>query len=446
MKVEGEGKAEFRKETSLNNFPMNESRVKKYLASRAFTGPWAIAGTARKDFDGAVVIPSLAESGLLFSTLHSLAQNPKELLSRFLVLAVVNHREDGSSFEKADNRETLKRLSAGGADLAALQIAWVDAASPGLELPAKGGGVGTARKIGFDLALPRLNYGQPSSPLLISLDADTLARPDYLPAITLHFQKSQTPGAVIPFCHQPGANPEEDRAIHRYELFLRTYVLGLERATSPYAFHTLGSAMACTAEGYARMGGMNQRGAGEDFYFLQHLAKTGGVSRLKGTVVYPSARTSHRVPFGTGRSMTDLLSRKEGAVLFYRVECFQILADWLALASQSPGREGKEFPEKALKISPYLFDFLIENKFEFVWEKLQRNFRDSRHLLKGFHEWFDGLKTMKLIHHLSAGPYPREEPERVVSGLLRWAGLEAVEGIDFQLELLRKVQIGEAYR
>jgi len=127
------------------------------------------------------------------------------------------------------------------------------------------------------------------------------------------------------------------------------------------------------------------------------------------------------------------------------VECFQILADWLALASQSPGREGKEFLEKALNISPYLFDFLIENKFEFVWEKLQRNFRDSRNLGKGFHDWFDGLKTMKLIHHLSAGPYPREEPERTVSGLLRWAGLEAVEGIDFQLELLRKVQTGEAY-
>jgi len=445
MKVEGEGKEGFRKKTKLNNSHMNESRLKKYLASRAARGPWKISGDKKQGYDGAVVIPSLAESRLLFSTLQSLARNPKDILPRFLILIVVNHREEASPSEKQDNRETLRRLQARGPDLAALQIAWVDAASPGLELPAKGGGVGTARKIGFDLALPRLTCGQPSSPLLISLDADTLVRPDYLPAITLHFQKSQTPGAVIPFCHQPGANPEEDRAIDRYELFLRTYVLGLERAASPYAFHTVGSAMACTAEGYARMGGMNQRGAGEDFYFLQHLAKTGGVSRLKGTVVYPSARTSHRVPFGTGRSMTDLLSRKEGAVLFYRVECFQILADWLALAGQSPGREGKNILEKTLSISSYLYDFLIENRFEVVWEKLQRNFRDSRNLLKGFHDWFDGLKTMKLIHYLSAGPHPREDPERIVSGLLRWAGLEAVEGLDSQLELLRKVQIGEEY-
>ncbi len=423
---------------------MIPSRIEKYLASRALTGPWAIAGTERKDFDGAVVIPSLAESGLLLSTLHSLAQNPKELLSRFLVLVVVNHREDASSSEKADNRETLERLSAGGPDLAALQIAWVDAVSPGLELPAKGGGVGLARKIGFDLALNRLGYNQGAS-LLISLDADTLTRPDYLPAINAHFREGQTPGAVIPFCHQPGSNREEDRAIRRYELFLRTYVLGLDRAASPYAFHTVGSAMACTAEGYARMGGMNQRGAGEDFYFLQQLAKTGGVSRVKGTVVYPSARTSHRVPFGTGRSMTDLLSRKEGSVLFYRVECFQVLADWLALVGKSPGWEGEKLQEKTLNISPYLFDFLKEIKFELVWEKLQRNFPAPLSLRKGFHDWFDGLKTMKLIHYLSAGPYPRQDPERVVFGLLRWAGLEAVEGVDSQLELLRRVQMGGKY-
>jgi hypothetical protein len=421
-----------------------KSRVNKYLSSRAVTAPWAIAGPPRKGFCGAVIIPSFAESTLLFSTLRSLAQNPEELLSRFLVLVVVNHRADASSPEKADNRETLKRLSAGGPDPGTLSIAWVDAASSGLELPAKGGGVGLARKIGFDLALDRLGYGRGSS-LLISLDADTLTRPDYLPAIIAHFQETQTPGAVIPFCHQPGSNRVEDRAIRRYELFLRTYVLGLERAVSPYAFHTIGSAMACTAEGYARMGGMNQRGAGEDFYFLQQLAKTGGVSQVKGTVVYPSARISHRVPFGTGRSMTGLLSRKESAVLFYRVECFQILADWLSLVGERLGWEGEKIQETASNISPYLVDFLVKNKFKSVWDKLRMNFPDSRILLKGFHDWFDGLKTMKLIHHLSAVQYPRQNPEEVVPGLLRWAGLEAVEGIDSQLELLRKVQIGEEY-
>jgi hypothetical protein len=52
---------------------------------------------------------------------------------------------------------------------------------------------------------------------------------------------------------------------------------------------------------------------------------------------------------------------------------------------------------------------------------------------------------MKLIHHLSAGPYPRKDPESVMAEFLGWAGLEPVEGIGPQLELLRKVQIGEVY-
>lgn len=420
------------------------SRIKKYLASRAARGLWKISGNQDQGYDGAVIIPSLAESDHLFSTLQSLARNPKDTLSRFFILVVVNHGEDASPSEKQDNRQTLLRLEARRSDLAALRLGWVDAASPGLEFPAKRGGVGMARKIGFDLALHRLNYKK-ASPLLISLDADTLVRPDYLPSVAAHFRVDQSPGAVIPFCHQRGSTPKEDQAILRYELFLRSYVLGLERSGSPYAFHTVGSAMACTAEGYARMGGMNRREAGEDFYFLQHLAKTGGVSQIKGTIVYPSARTSHRVPFGTGRSMTELLSRKEGAVLFYRVECFQVLADWLTLAGQSLSMEGKEIQEKTLKISPHLNEFLKENRFELVWEKLQRNFPAPLNLRKGFHDWFDGLKTMKLIHSLSAACYPRQGPERVVPDLLRWAGLEPAYGLESQLELLRKIQIRGDY-
>jgi hypothetical protein len=423
---------------------MLTSRLEKYLASRALTAPWTLTGTPKRDFTGAVVIPSLAESSSLFSTLRSLAQNPADFSSRFLFVVVVNHREDAPPADKDDNLKTLERLSAADLSVAGLPLAWVDAASPGLELPAKTGGVGMARKVGFDLALPRLDLKK--DPLvLISLDADTFCRPDYLPAIENHFRKASVPGAVIPFCHQPGATEEEDRAIRRYELFLRAYVLGLQRAGSPYAFHTVGSAMACTADGYARMGGMNYRGAGEDFYFLQHLAKTGGVSRVEGTVVYPSARTSHRVPFGTGRSMTDLLSGKYGAVLFYRVECYRILGDWLKLVEQSLGEKGQLLQQKAAEISTSLADFLEGNRFVDLWEKLRRNFRTPQNLSKGFHEWFDGLKTMKLIHHLSAGPHPRQNPEPAVIALLRWAGLEPVEGIGPQLELLRRIQIGEPY-
>jgi hypothetical protein len=419
-------------------------QVKKYLDSRAMNGPWTITGSARGDFDGAVVIPALAESDYLFATLQSLAQNPSGNLSSFLILVVVNHRQDAPRSDKSDNEHTLQRLAAGDPSLKNLHLAWVDAASKGLELPAKGGGVGLARKIGFDLSLPRVRFG-PAAPLLISLDADTFVRPDYLPALIRHFQEAKVPGAVIPFCHRPGSSREQDEAIRRYELFPRVYVLGLSRACSPYAFHTVGSAMACLAKSYCRMGGMNLRVAAEDFYFLQHLAKTGGIAQVKGTVVYPSARASHRVPFGTGRSVSRLLGKDEEAVLFYRKDCFRILGEWLSLIAHNLPSGGMEIRERAEKISVHLGEYLDRIGFITVWDKLKKNFPDPSNRRKGFHGWFDGLKTMKLIHYLSAGPLPRGEPEALVPGVLGWAGLEPVQGTDRQLALLREIQIGEPY-
>jgi hypothetical protein len=418
--------------------------IQKYLAFRGSPGIWQILGTAKSAFDGAIVIPSLAESKLLFSTLHSLAQNPTEILSRFLVLVVVNHRQDASADDKRDNLQTLEKLAAGDPSLGQLPLGWVDAASPGRDFPPKFGGAGLARKIGLDLALTRLDYGQGPG-ILISLDADTLCRPDYLAAITRHFRNPRGWGAVIPFCHQPGDTPEGDRAIRRYELFLRTYVLGLERAGSPYAFHTLGSAMAFSAKAYVRSGGMKVRAAGEDFYFLEHLAKGGGISQVSGTVVYPSARSSHRVPFGTGRSMSRLLADEKGAVLFYQVKCFQVLEEWLSLVHRSLDCEADPIQERAEQISTHLADYLMTIKFKNYWTKLRKNFPSRPLLGKGFHVWFDGLKTLKLIHHLSAGPFPRQEPEQAVPGLLGWAALQPVDGLGRQLSLLRERQIGESY-
>jgi hypothetical protein len=416
--------------------------IARYLDSRGIRGPWKIAGAEGSDFQGAIVIPSLAERKSLPAALASLAENPPDLLSRFLILTVVNHRTDASPADKTDNTETLGFLSGGKEIPPALQIAWIDAASPGLELPAESGGVGLARKIGFDLALTRLSF-EYSPPLLVSLDADTLVRPDYLPALCGHFQKAQEGGGVIPFCHQKGRTPAQEDAIRVYELFLRAYVLGLERAASPYAFHTVGSTIACRAEAYARMGGMNRRQAGEDFYFLQHLAKTVGVRKIFGTIVYPSPRVSRRVPFGTGPAVSRLLARESGAVLFYRPECFQILKEWLDLVSGNLDSNGDPLLAQAGCLSAGLGDFLVQNRFPANWEKLKTNFRNPAHLLRGFHQWFDGLKTLKLIHHLSAGPFPRGEGDSVMPRFLAWAGLEPAKGFAKQLSLLCRIQTGE---
>lgn len=414
------------------------SSISAYLAKRAVSVPWRIYPLPDRCYAGAVVIPSLAECANLLQALKSLSDNPPHLLEQFLILVVVNQRGDASDAEKSDNRATLTLLPQWKIQFGLENLFWVDAASPETELPHRQG-VGLARKIGLDLALHQLDFDK-SDPLLICLDADTLVQPDYLQAIMHHFSNVLPGGASIPYRHRPAADQEGQRAIDRYELFLRTYVLGLEQAGSPYAFHTVGSAMACRASAYVAAGGMNRRMAGEDFYFLQQLHKTSGVADLKGTTVHPSPRSSLRVPFGTGRAVGDMLAEGEGRLLFYQPVVFSILGEWLACVSDCPGVEGGLLLERAGSISPALRLFLHDSGFSEAWDGLRRHNQGESKLMTAFHGWFDAFRTMRLIHILSDNGYPRVGPEEAVSPLLERAGCVIPTDVSGQLELLRSLQ------
>ena len=419
-------------------------KITSYLIKRTFIGPWHISDLPSRCFSGAVVIPSLAEAVNLPQTLESLSRNPADLLDRFLILIVVNQRADASNAETADNLETLRMLPFWKQQYRLPNLFWVDSATTGKELPPKQG-VGLARKIGLDLALPLLDFRH-DNPLLICLDADTVVQPDYLPAITRHFSRSSAGGASIPYRHRPAADQAGQSAIDRYELFLRVYVLGLERAGSPYTFHTVGSAMACTASAYVASGGMNCRLAGEDFYFLQQVHKTSGVTQLTGTVVYPSPRSSHRVPFGTGRAVGDMLADGEQRLLFYQPVVFSIVGEWLACVTEHSGEEALPLLQRAALISPVLRYYLDQVGFNGAWENLKKNNREKAPLITAFHGWFDAFRTMRLIHELSDRIYPRIPPEEAVLPLLKGS-----DGVDFdsiagRLELLRTLQGATANR
>jgi hypothetical protein len=414
------------------------SHIAAYLKKRATGGPWRLNEVPSHAFSGAVVIPSLAETVNLPQTLESLSHNPDDLLDRFMILIVVNQRADATCGETADNHETVKMLPCWKQQYGLNHLFWVDAASIGRELPPKQG-VGLARKIGLDLVLPLLDYGD-DDPLLICLDADTLVQPDYLPALTRHFARTSAGGASISYCHRPATDPAGQGAIDRYELFLRTYVLGLELAASPYAFHTVGSAMACRASAYVASGGMNRRLAGEDFYFLQQVHKTSGVEQLSGTVVHPSPRSSHRVPFGTGRAVGDMLAEGEQRLLFYQPIVFSIVGEWLECVAEHPEADAASLLSGGALISPVLHEFLEQAGFSEAWENLRNNNRESTKLKAAFHGWFDAFRTMRLIHHLSDRAYPRIAPELAVAPLLEQAGLISPDTVSDQLELLRKLQ------
>ncbi|BCS55691.1 glycosyltransferase family 2 protein [Geobacter sp. SVR] len=418
--------------------PFIPTAIAAYFAKRAVSAPWHITEPPAGIFHGAVVIPSLAELQNLPRTLHSLAQNPPDLLERFLILVVVNQRGDASLEEQADNQTTLTTLPQWRQRYGLTNLCWVDAASPSCELPLKQG-VGLARKIGLDLALSHLDY-RDHDPLLVCLDADTLVQPDYLEAIVHHFAVATAGGACLPFRHQPAATPQGQAAIDRYELFLRVYVQGLELAGSPYAFHTVGSAMACRASAYAASGGMNRRLAGEDFYFLQQVHKTAGVAPLSGTVVHPSPRSSHRVPFGTGRAVGDMLAKGNEQMLFYRPELFGILEEWLGLARDYADEDGGGITQRAGRVAPHLGSFLEQAGFGAAWDNMKRNAPSRDRLLNAFHGWFDAFRTMRLMHHLTDCGSPRIAPEQAVAPLLARAGHGDPGTVAGQLELLRSVQ------
>lgn len=414
--------------------------IASYLSKRAVSVPWRINPAPEGRFAGAVVIPSLAENGNLPLTLQSLSDNPPDLLKQFLVLVVVNQRGDACAADKAGNLETLAQLPEWKEQYGLENLCWIDAASVGNELPHKQG-VGLARKIGLDLALPQLDFSG-GDPLLVCLDADTLVQPDYLPAISAHFSGAPQGGASIPYRHRPASDPDGQRAIDRYELFLRVYVQGLLLAGSPYAFHTVGSAMACRASAYVAAGGMNRRMAGEDFYFLQQLYKTSGVACLKGTTVHPSPRSSQRVPFGTGRAVGDMLASGEDRLLFYQPVVFSVLERWLACVGGHLGDDGGRLLERAGGISTVLREFLEQAGFGEAWDGLCKHNQGETRLLAAFHGWFDAFRTMRLIHELSDHDYPRVGPEEAVPPLLERAGHGRPAGAIEQLDLLRALQQG----
>ena len=171
--------------------------------------------------------------------------------------------------------------------------------------PIKDAGVGFARKIGMDEAARRFENIGYAKGVICCFDADSICSKNYLQSIYNHFylEKKKPHAAAIYFEHPIPENESHASGIIQYELHLRYYVQALRYIGYPYAHHTVGSSMAVRSDIYQKVGGMNKRKAGEDFYFLHRVMPTGNFIDIADTTIYPSARISDRVPFGTGKAM-----------------------------------------------------------------------------------------------------------------------------------------------
>lgn len=385
--------------SSVKNLPDN---VLNYLNKFSFS-KWKLEKDDDKFYDNIIVIPSLAEYDRIQTCLKSLERNNQKVLEKTLIIIVINNSENASSEIIENNQKTFDLLSNYDG---VLNINFVDAFSKGKSLPKKLAGVGFARKIGLDLALTKFDYESPAKKILFWLDADCEVETNYLEVITDKFNKQNLNSAVIEYEHKIEDEKPEAKAIVCYETFLRYFRLALIYAKSHYDYHAIGSTIVCDVESYIKAGGMNSKQAGEDFYFLEKLAKQNKVQTIKETSVYPSARKSWRVPFGTGQRITRYLKNVQDEYLVYNPKSFHLLKEWLEFFNYDSTVDSDMIVIEAKKISAHLYDFLVEQNFEEIWNKILKNSDSIDEIRKQKIFWFDAFRTLKLIHHLRDTIYP----------------------------------------
>ncbi len=437
--------------------PLN---VNKYLKKYSIPG-WEIEHNGLDNINNVVVIPVINEYDIIKNLLTSLIENNKKYFPSALFLFVINNSSAADKNIKTDNARTISYLStiinrkiSVCDDLqrriisSGLRIGLIDASCRGKELPAKDAGVGLARKIGMDLALSTFDFRLPGEKILICLDADCKVEKNYLTTIVEDYNNRNLSAATINFLHELSSNVEQNSAIICYEIFIRYYVLGLKYAGSDYAFHTIGSTITCDYQSYIKAEGMNKRKAGEDFYFMEKLAKNVKVERISGTTVHPSSRISLRVPFGTGQRIKRFLSYMYDEYLLYNPASFRILKEWIIEFNSPAVKNADYYLSKAAGIDENLFEFLENQNFSENWNRILKNSSSGEQLNKQKMKWFDGFRTLKLIHHLRDSAYPLVNMFDALEEIFKLMGIishinrkeEKIPPLGFQKEYLKILQ------
>lgn len=343
-----------------------------------------------------VVIPCFQEENL-FETLKSFLQNQFENFSAE-VITVINCSEDSSDEIKSEHQ----KLYDEGKEWARLNNNVKISFRFILEnnLPKKHAGVGLARKIGMDEALRRFSKIDKNG-IIICADADAFYLKNFLQEVHDHFFMHQlkSPGCSIYFEH-PLSGSEFDQRIYqgilKYELFLRYYKNALSYCQFPFAFHTIGSSMVCRSSVYAKVGGMNKRKAGEDFYFLQKIIELGNFTELSSTAIIPSPRVSNRVPFGTGKAVGDWMKKENEEWNVYAIEIFDELKKWVDAIPELFHNNLKILDT----IHPTLKQFLIENGLIEKVNECIVNTKTKEMFVQRMLKWSDAFLILKACHFL----------------------------------------------
>jgi hypothetical protein len=364
------------------------------------------------DLFNIVCIPALAETGMIHA-LESL-KSCGTCLHPVLVLILINHSESASVDTKKKNssihrltEEWCRQNSSSHLIFSILPIE---------ELPTKHAGVGLARKIVMDQAV-RIFHSIGKNGAITCFDGDCTCSHEYLAELEkLFLDEPSLAGCSIYFEHELDniSDLYHKKGIILYELHLRSFIQGLRFAEYPFAFHTIGSSMAVGSLSYARVGGMNKRKAGEDYYFLHKIMRNGAFRDLNTAMVFPSSRESNRVPFGTGRSMNDwLLGEKKEEWPTYPPECFEDLRRVLINVSGS-------WNEKTDigKLPPSFIDYFTTKQIAEIIADCEKNTNEKSSFMRRFFQHMDGSKTLKYLNFCRKEFYGEAQIEKTAKWVL----------------------------
>lgn len=330
-----------------------------------------------------IALPVMNEQDLLTRTLECIAA---QSYRNFKVFICVNQPDawwnDPLKIGICQNNVRSLELLAG---MKLFDLVVFDHASRGKGWKGKRFGVGQARKVLMD----EISHSGKPKEIIISLDADTCFTEDYFLSIARNFQYHPEAVALsVPYFHHTVRDEVASRAILRYEIYMRHYLLNLLRTGCPYSFTALGSAMAFPVWAYQAIGGMTPKRSGEDFYFLQKLRKYGSILLWNDVMVHPEARFSDRVFFGTGPAM---IKGATGNWSSYPIYPATLLNDLMNTYLILPVLYLKTLETKLVR-------FLIEvTNEQDPFRLLRENHKDLDHFTRAFHEKLDGLRILQYL-------------------------------------------------
>ena len=391
--------------------------IAKYL--KTYAEPEAALGTRLQcHTEHVLVIPAQDESISLLEGIQPALYTVSEQGQRALCIIVVNATDTHDSLVQKRNTELIHALRDHGPTVplhtqnetpcwhtraSGFDLVVVDRNSTGFRLPSNQG-VGLARKIGCDLALTALRDGTNRSPLIHMTDCDVRLPSDYFDVAV----PAACAALIYRFSHKSSGHSLIDDAHAKYEAFLRYYVLGLQHAGSPYAFHTIGSCIAVTPTAYAAVRGVPKRQAGEDFYLLNKLAKVGQLHTANSSPVTIQARTSLRVPFGTGQATNEIV-RNSDTYKIYDPTIFDLIKTWCNSLEAINGTRVNAAYETVRCRAESVLDSVDQQRLRTALEAIgapdaimtaAAQSPTAAIRQKWLTDWFDAFRTLKLVHAL----------------------------------------------